>query len=179
MKCCFCGKEAGSIEQAIELGWYPDFWVGHTNYQGPVCAECQSEHLVADESGEYVLKSGHPLPRTAVFLGHVGIKKEIRMPHLLVRPKFQLGQLLATPGALKAMEEAGQSPAFFLEKHMNGDWGEVCQEDKLANDQALLDGGRLLSAYKTLKGERLWIITEATDDQGRRAASTLLLPSEY
>jgi len=95
------------------------------------------------------------------------------------KPKFSLGQLLATPGALKALEESGQTPAFFLEKHVQGDWGEICDEDKRANDQALVDGSRLLSAYRTLKGERLWIITEAADDDGRRAASTILRPDEY
>jgi hypothetical protein len=95
------------------------------------------------------------------------------------KPKFQLGQLLATPGALKAMEESGQSPGFFLDQHMQGNWGEVCQEDKRANDQALVDGSRLLSAYRTLKNCRIWAITEAVDDEGRRAATTLLLPSEY
>ena len=68
------------------------------------------------------------------------------------------------------MEEAGQSPGFFLEKHVQGDWGEVNDEDKRANDQALVDGSRLLSAYRTLKGVKIWIITEAADDQGRRAA---------
>ena len=77
------------------------------------------------------------------------------------------------------MEESGQSPAFFLEKHASGDWGEMSEEDKRLNDQALVDGQRILSAYKTLKGERIWIITEAADDQGRRAASTALLPPEY
>ncbi len=97
----------------------------------------------------------------------------------MAKPKFTLGQTLATPGALKALEEAGQSPAFFLDRHVQGDWGLVNDDDKRLNDQALVDGGRLLSAYKTLKGERLWIITEATDDEGRRAASTILLPSEY
>ena len=96
-----------------------------------------------------------------------------------MKAKFSLGQLLATPGALKALEESGQTPAFFLEKHVQGDWGEVCEEDKRANDQALVDGSRLLSAYRTLKGERLWIITEAADDDGRRAASTILRPDEY
>ena len=96
-----------------------------------------------------------------------------------MKAKFSLGQLLATPGALKALEESGQTPAFFLEKHAAADWGEVCEEDKRANDQALVDGSRLLSAYRTLKGERLWIITEAADDDGRRAASTILRPDEY
>jgi hypothetical protein len=95
------------------------------------------------------------------------------------KPKFQLGQTLATPGALKALEEAGQSPGFFLEKHVSGDWGLVNDEDKRANDQALIDGSRLLSAYRTLKNTRIWIITEAADDEGKRAASTILLPEEY
>jgi hypothetical protein len=40
-----------------------------------------------------------------------------------MRPKFQLGQTLATPGALQAIETAGQSPAFFLDRHVQGDWG--------------------------------------------------------
>jgi hypothetical protein len=93
--------------------------------------------------------------------------------------KFSLGQILATPGALEALQESGQTPQFFLARHIRGDWGEVCKEDKMLNDQALVDGSRLLSAYKTLKGVKIWIITEADDDQGHRAATTLLLPSEY
>ncbi len=95
------------------------------------------------------------------------------------KPKFQLGQILATPGALRALEEAGQSPAFFLDRHVQADWGEVCDEDKRANDQALVDGSRILSAYKTLKGERIWIITEAVADDGNREATTILLPEQY
>ena len=96
-----------------------------------------------------------------------------------MRPKFSLGQLVATPGALEALEVAGQSSGDFLDRHRAGDWGEVNAEDKMLNDQALVDGSRLLSAYKTLKGERLWVITEATDDLGRRAATTILKPEEY
>jgi len=97
----------------------------------------------------------------------------------MAKPKFSLGQLLATPEALRALEESGQSPAFFLDRHVQGDWGLVDAEDKRLNDQALIDGSRLLSAYRTLKGERIWIITEATDDDGKRAATTILLPSQY
>ena len=91
-----------------------------------------------------------------------------------MRPKFQLGQLVATPGALRALEEAGQSPAFFLEKHVSGDWGEVNGEDKRLNDEALVTGERLLSAYRTLKGVKIWVITEAD-----RSSTCCLLPSEY
>jgi hypothetical protein len=93
--------------------------------------------------------------------------------------KFQLGQIVATPAALKVLEEAGQGPDFFLDKHCAGDWGEVDDFDKRANDEALVNGDRLLSAYRTLKNVRLWIITEAADDQNNRVATTLLLPQEY
>ena len=179
MKCVFCEKEIESIDEAVELGWYPDFWVGQTNYQGPVCPECQTEHLFTDAEGEYELKPDHSLPPAAVLLGHVEAKKEITMPDPVVKPKFPLGQLLATPGALKALEEAGQSPAFFIEKHIQGDWGDLGNEDKRANDQALVDGSRILSAYRTLLGVKIWVISEAADDKGKRACTTMLLASEY
>jgi len=180
MQCCFCQKEVESINEAVELGWYPDFWVGETNYQGPVCGECQVAHLDLGEDGEYALKPNHAVPPLAERMGGRGIRKEINVSlNPVFKQKFPLGQVLATPAALKAVEESGQSAGFFLEKHMSGDWGEVNDEDKQLNDQALVDGSRLLSAYKTLKGERLWVITEATDDQGRRAATTIIRPDEY
>lgn len=93
--------------------------------------------------------------------------------------KFPLGRVVATPGAIAAIEQSGQSPAFFLGQHAAGDWGIVGGEDKLLNEAALKDGSRLLSAYRTLKNVAIWIITEATDDGGHRAATTILLPDEY
>ena len=93
--------------------------------------------------------------------------------------KFKFGQVVATPAALKAIEEAGQEPSFFLDKHLAGDWGEVDDGDKRANEDALVSGDRLLSAFRTLRNVKLWIITEAEDDQNSRAATTLLLPEEY
>src|SRR5262249_54363210 len=95
------------------------------------------------------------------------------------QPKFHLGKVLATPGALEALDASGQSPAYFLSRHVRGDWGDLSEEDRRLNDGALIDGSRLLSAYKTLKGVKVWIITEAQDDEGHRAATTLLLPDEY
>jgi hypothetical protein len=93
--------------------------------------------------------------------------------------KFSLGQICATPDALRVLEESGQTPNFFLDQHVSGNWGIVDPEDWQANQQALVDGSRLLSAYRTLKGVKIWIITEATDDNGHRAATTLLLPENY
>ncbi len=95
------------------------------------------------------------------------------------KPKFSLGQVVATPGALHALQEAGQSPADFLSRHVVGDFGDLDAEDKDLNDRAIIDGSRILSAYKTLRGDKLWVITEAADDDGNRSATTLLLPSEY
>jgi hypothetical protein len=92
---------------------------------------------------------------------------------------FPLGQIVATPAALEAIQDSGQTPAFFLDKHAAGDWGEVGKQDAALNDQALLDGERLLSAYRTLKGVRIWIITEATDDEGIRSSTSITLPEEY
>ena len=174
MKCCFCAKEIESIEEAVELGWYPDFWQGDVNYQGPVCPDCQQEHLFTDESGEYVLKPDHSLPQAAERLGCIGARREISVSNPIVNAKFPLGQLVATPDALNALEDSGQSPAFFLEKHQAGDWGELGNEDKRANDQALVDGSRILSAYRTLKGVKIWIITEAD-----RSSTCVLLPENY
>jgi hypothetical protein len=93
--------------------------------------------------------------------------------------KFCLGQIVATPAAIEAMEEGGQKPEFFLDQHVAGIWGIVDEEDWQSNDQALVDGSRILSAYRTLKGKKLWVITEAQDDAGKRAATTILLPEDY
>lgn len=90
------------------------------------------------------------------------------------KPLFQMGQLVMTRGAGKALEEAGQTPIEFLKRHVCGDWGEVCKEDKEENELSLREGFRLLSAYKLQTGVKVWVITEAD-----RSATTLLLPDEY
>jgi hypothetical protein len=89
-------------------------------------------------------------------------------------PKFALGSLVATPGALEALGRAGQSPADFLARHAAGDWGDVDATDGNLNDAAVRDGERILSAYRTKAGERIWIITEAD-----RSSTCILLPEEY
>jgi hypothetical protein len=95
-------------------------------------------------------------------------------------PLFKLGQVLSTPGALEALGQVGQTPWQFLSRHVAGDWGIVDAEDAEANNQSLKDGSRLLSAYILKDGKtKLWVITEAQDDHGNRAATTLLLPDEY
>lgn len=95
------------------------------------------------------------------------------------KSKFPLGQLLATPGALEALAESGQSPAEFLLRHVQGDWGDLSSDDKQLNEEALNDGSRIMSAYRTSKGTKLWVITEAADENGHRVWTTCLLPDEY
>lgn len=96
-----------------------------------------------------------------------------------IKPKFPLGQILATPGAIEALNEAGQTPLEFIARHAACDWGDMSPDDKLLNDEALVDGSRIMSAYRTSKNIRIWIITEAADENGHRCATTALLPSEY
>ncbi len=89
--------------------------------------------------------------------------------------RFSLGRIVGTPGALLALADAGKNPAEFLRRHVSGDWGDVDDEDRQANEQSLLGDTRILSVYKlSTTGEQLWIITEAD-----RRSTTLLLPSEY
>ena len=88
--------------------------------------------------------------------------------------RFPLGRVVATPGALQALEESGESPGIFSKRHVSGDWGEVDEHDQQENEFSIEHGFRLLSAYTLSNGTKLWIITEAD-----RGATTLLLPSEY
>ena len=87
---------------------------------------------------------------------------------------FPLGRIVATPGALTALERANQSPALFIARHAGGDWGELDRADIAENEYSVAHGFRLLSRYTTASGEKLWVITEAD-----RSATTLLLPDEY
>lgn len=70
------------------------------------------------------------------------------------KPKFNLGQIVATHAALEALQESGQTPQLFLARHVRGDWGEVCDEDKGLNDQSLIDGSRLLSGIHHAHGNK-------------------------
>jgi len=90
------------------------------------------------------------------------------------KPLFDLGQLVATPGALAALEKTGQNAIEFLARHVTGDWGEIPEEDKKENQLSLDRGFRLMSSYRTTANDVVWVITESS-----RSHTTLLLPSEY
>lgn len=92
---------------------------------------------------------------------------------------FSLGIVTATPRALQALADAEQTPGAFLVRHLSGDWGEMSREDARSNNRSTYDGSRVFSAYKLSSGVKIWIITEAENDDGYKASTCILLPSEY
>jgi len=90
------------------------------------------------------------------------------------KSKFSLGRVVATPGALSALETAQESALGYLQRHESGDWGNLPPEDQQENEFSLGNGFRLLSSYRLRDETKIWIITEAD-----RSVTTILLPSEY
>jgi hypothetical protein len=107
--------------------------------------------------------------------------------------QFSLGQVVATPGALALIERTSTNPVMLLNRHVHGDWGDACAEDRALNDRALQDGSRLMSVYRLVNPQTLaatplkkrselptlWIITEAVGHDGKRASTCILLPEDY
>ena len=96
------------------------------------------------------------------------------MNHLPTMPLFPPGRLVATPGALALLAQVNRSSVEFVSRHLRGDWGDLCQEDKTENEVSLKYGFRLMSSYPVTDNAKIWIITEAD-----RSVTTLLLPEEY
>lgn len=92
---------------------------------------------------------------------------------------FSLGQTVATPGALFALDNAGVSPRSLLARHLAGNCDEMSIEDQVANVEARLTGARIFSRYTLPTGVRVWVITEAKGEGGNRESTCILLPSEY
>lgn len=89
-------------------------------------------------------------------------------------PRFSLGKIVATPGIFDAFKDKTQQLMVeCLRRHHYGDWGELCKDDKKANESALKSGARILSSY-IVEGTKVYVITEAD-----RSTTTILLPSEY
>ena len=96
------------------------------------------------------------------------------------KPDFPIGKLLATPASMEALQDADVDIIELVERHIAKDWGDLSDDDKKLNDDDLHDGSRILSAYILDKtGVKIWIITEATNDNRERTATTVLLPEEY
>ena len=88
--------------------------------------------------------------------------------------RFPLGQVVATPGALDALTEAGVAPGTLLARHISGDWGDVCRADARENELSVREGFRILSSYPLSTGAKVWIITEAD-----RSSTCILRPEDY
>ncbi len=88
--------------------------------------------------------------------------------------RFPLGRLFMTPGAIEALEGAGQQPREFINRHARLEQGELCDDDHKENLFSVDKALRIFSAFKTANGVKVWLITEAD-----RSAITILLPSEY
>jgi len=86
---------------------------------------------------------------------------------------FPLGRVVATPGALKLLQEIGEDPLCYLARHRSGDWGDLDNYDRKENELALKHGWRIVSSYP-IEDRCIWIITEAD-----RSLTTILLPEEY
>jgi hypothetical protein len=92
----------------------------------------------------------------------------------LKNPLFDLGQTVATPGAIEALQQTGISAANLLCRHQCGDWGDLYPEDLAENKLALNQGFRIFSVYQLTETIKVWVITEAD-----RSVTTVLLPEEY
>ncbi len=92
------------------------------------------------------------------------------MAYRIMEPRFPVGRTVATPGALAL----GIDLVPYMRRHHCGDWGDLCEEDKQANEEALEHGLRIVSHYKLGGGRRIYIITEAD-----RSSTCVLLPEEY
>ena len=91
-------------------------------------------------------------------------------------PLFDLGRVVATPGALGVLAATVTDPVELLERHQGGDWGEVPPEDARENARSLKYGWRVMSSYPVGEdgGAKVWIITEAD-----RSSTCILLPEDY
>ena len=92
------------------------------------------------------------------------------MAYHIMKPRFPLGTTVATPGALALGADLNR----YMRRHHCGDWGDLCDEDKRTNEEALEQGLRILSHYELGGGKRIYIITEAD-----RSSTCILLPEEY
>jgi hypothetical protein len=90
-----------------------------------------------------------------------------------VKKLFDLGQVVSTPGALHVMDEMEVDPVNLLLRHSTGEWGDLDPHDIKVNDQAVKNGGRIMSSYN-IGISKIWVITERD-----RSVTTFLLPEDY
>ena len=85
---------------------------------------------------------------------------------------LHLGEIFITVNAQNILTDSDISSA--LNRHKSGDWGELCKEDCMVNEDALKEHERIMSVYTSSNGKKFWIITEAD-----RSCTTILMPEDY
>lgn len=131
---------------------------------------------------------------TSDVLSQLSAQAQLRRTTIMTNAaKFSLGQVVATPGALDLLQKHGFSAVQLLARHVTGDWGDCHPDDAALNAQALKDGSRIFSVYRLVNADVLakiprnkrdacptiWVITDASNDAGVRAVTTLLRPEDY
>lgn len=156
---------AGLVEYVVDHERFYELLILPTQDSGIVVVVPKSDELEASWSHylQQVAVPAEPTSQESVGVSLSGF-----------RPSFDLGRVVATPGALSTLERYRVSALQLLERHVQGDWGGVCAEDAAENQRALREGGRLLSSYAVAESVKVWIITEAD-----RSVTTLLLPEDY
>jgi hypothetical protein len=92
--------------------------------------------------------------------------------YALLIAKFRLGKIVSTPNALDQLTQ--EDILTGIQRHQAGDWGDVSEDDRAANERALIEGTRLWSVYHAGNGVKFWLITEAD-----RFATSVLMPEDY
>ncbi len=117
----------------------------------------------------YLYETIHP---SMIAMHLMGLRRETPKPTL-----FKGGTLVVTTG-VQHLASTNQALAALLYRHLTGDWGDLCDEDKAENQFSLENDYRILSHYKFTDAEgadaRVYIITEWD-----RSLTTILLPDEY
>lgn len=90
------------------------------------------------------------------------------------RAKFSPGQVSVSNDCMQALHDAGDKIVPYLLRHCQGDWGDVCSEDRRVNEDALRRGLRLLSVYTLSNGKRILVLTD-----GNRLSTVFLMRHEY
>jgi hypothetical protein len=93
---------------------------------------------------------------------------------IAAKPLFLLGQVIITSGANALMREGKLDANQLINRHISGDWGDMCEDDIESNNDAVTHGDRIMSSYLTSSSQKVWIITEYD-----RSVTTILLPDEY
>ncbi len=86
--------------------------------------------------------------------------------------RFRPGTVYATRAVSEMLSR--KRLLHLLQRHIHGDWGDTCNNDRAANEQAIGSGDRILSWYQVSGKIRILIITEAD-----RSATTIMLSDEY